>query len=64
MASTKSVWRRIWEFPLVAMVVALALIIVLNLAVSAGFRFLPDSVGEAAGGAAPSLVMVAGAFAL
>jgi uncharacterized protein len=38
--------------------------VLLNIAVSVGFGVLPDSIGEAAGGAVPALVMVAGAFAL
>ena len=64
MASSKPVWRKVWDFPLVAMVVAVAHVVLLNLAVSVGFGLLPDSIGEAAGGAVPALVMVAGAFAI
>lgn len=56
--------KRIVDFPLVAMLIAAALVIVLQVAVGIAFAWMPADVSEWAGGAVPVLVTVVAAFAL
>jgi membrane protease YdiL (CAAX protease family) len=57
-------WRRVWDHPLVAMLVALALVVGTMLGLSWLFDRLPKSLTDSAGGAVPTLVSVALLFTL
>ena len=56
--------KRLVDFPLVAMFVAAALVIALQVALGVAFAWTPATVSEWAGGVIPALVTVAAAFAL
>lgn len=63
-AARPPLWLRVWRHPLVALVVAVALVIATSVALSFGFSRLPDSLTDAGGGALPAVVSVVVIFAL
>lgn len=60
----RPVWRKVWEFPLVAMVVATVLIALTATAIGRALAGLPAVLGEQAALAVIALVTVAAVFAL
>ena len=62
--ATKPMWKKVWDFPLVAIIVAIALVAGWATIVTWVFGQLPENVGAAAGRALPSLAAVVGSFVL
>jgi membrane protease YdiL (CAAX protease family) len=57
-------WKRVWRHPLVALVVAAALVVLVSLLLSWLFGFVPPAIRDSWGGVLPTLVNVAVLFAL
>ena len=63
-AADKPVWRKIWEFPLTALVVALALLVATMAATSFALDHLPDTLGRNLDASIRAIVAVVAVFAI